>query len=498
MGIRYYKSPPADKSSNTDTGSGLSKSMDKITEPNDGVITYRRFQKDYRWHIKWVLISFLPVIVLFLFMPEVMLLPFFFWLAWSAISLVRMISYFATYSSNSLVNEEIVRIENDPVNYKQIITEEEILPEYDDVGESHKIDNHENIVEDTVTAQEVIENNMNKFDLYDVIEEIRSESETEKMPVPTGVDDPTYRDFYLNHERTGIAFFNEYVVIDIETTGFDYTEDLIVQIAAVKVKDGEIIEKFQGFNNKAYLSMYLEENSPITQEDIDSGVDIEELLRGFILFIDDNTLIGHNLGFDLSFLRTNMHRYELGDLTNSFTDTMLIGKYYANKDWRHHRVEDYIAHYKDQVGVLNLAQHSAENDVLYEQRIYEVERAILGDDFKADASLKMSWALPKVRVVETNAQRDVRFRNKMVKANRVAIDEKDYYYSNKLISELLSDGFTNYSRLYKRMAMNYKRLHKLDEVLLTIELWEANVGEKISNTDKEWIENQKLSKVKEK
>ena len=86
----------------------------------------------------------------------------------------------------------------------------------------------------------------------------------------------------------------------------------------------------------------------------------------------------------------------------------------------------------------------------------------------------------------------------MVKANRVAIDEKDYYYSNKLISELLSDGFTNYSRLYKRMAMNYKRLHKLDEVLLTIELWEANVGEKISNTDKEWIENQKLSKVKEK
>ena len=139
MGIRYYKSPPADKSSNTDTGSVLSKSMDKITEPNDGVTTYRRFHKDYRWHIKWVLISFLPVIVLFLFMPEVMLLPFFFWLAWSAISLVRMISYFATYSSNSLVNEEIVRIENDPVNYKQIITEEEILPEYDDVGESHKI-----------------------------------------------------------------------------------------------------------------------------------------------------------------------------------------------------------------------------------------------------------------------------------------------------------------------------------------------------------------------
>ncbi len=56
MGMRYRKSTPADKSSNTDTGSGLSKSMDKITEPNDGVTTYSLFQKDYRWHIKWVLI----------------------------------------------------------------------------------------------------------------------------------------------------------------------------------------------------------------------------------------------------------------------------------------------------------------------------------------------------------------------------------------------------------------------------------------------------------
>lgn len=115
---------------------------------------------------------------------------------------------------------------------------------------------------------------------------------------------------------------------------------------------------------------------------------------------------------------------------------------------------------------------------LYEQRIYEVERSILGDDFKAEASLKMSWALPKVELLKQMIRETyVLEMIQMVKANRVAIDEKDYYYSNKLISELLSDGFTNHSRLYKRMAMNYKRPCKIDEVLSTIELWEANVGE---------------------
>jgi len=518
-------------------GTGLSwvdeKGAKKIQKPHrslterlenvpESKMSYRHWPAKYQKEMKWMFISVIPIFLLGITVPVPMLLGVFGWIVWAIIFMIRTFIYSLRHRDEFTNDEALDAVVNHTENIyesdeaeaerelveiptvlpqetsniesgKEPIHEEVMIEDVDEyLGEPDELVTLEVIHEDMPPTSDSIENDTNNTTLLDEIDEFRRESGTADMPVPSGIDDPEYRNFYLNYERTGIEFFDEYVVVDVETTGFDYEEDLIVQIAAVKVRDGAIIDKFQGFNNKSYLSKFLKENSPIQQEDIDSGLDIELLLRGFISFIGNDVLIGHNIGFDLTFLRFNMHKHELGDLTNPFGDTMIIGKYFANKGWSHHRVDDYIAYYKEDVGVLNLAQHSAENDVLYEQRIYEIERMTLGTHFKAHATLKMRWAMPKVRVVETDEQRKNRFIKKFVKANRIAIDEKDFVYSNKILNDLLCDGFTQHSKLYKRMAMNYKRLHNFEAVLETIELWEVNVGEHISNTDREWIENQKF------
>lgn len=318
-----------------------------------------------------------------------------------------------------------------------------------------------------------------------------AEAEDNPDAVILNPEDPGYHDYWMSHERAVLGFLPDYTVIDIETTGFDRFNDKIVEISAVKVRNHGVVDMFDGFNKKSKLSAFLKDNSAITQEDIKNGLLIEDLLQGFKDFIGDDVLVGHNIGFDLTFLRYNFHYYEFGDMTNAFIDTMLIGKHYAHPDWSHHRVDDYIANYPKEVGFDNLSQHTSLHDVLIEQRIYELERDILGDDFAGEITSNMFWAFPKVKVVEEDWEIATRrTAKKMFDAIRVAIDDKDYTYSNQLIEELFEAGVLDHNKLYRRMAMNYKQLGEDNKELSTIIKWQSNMGGNIGKGDTAWIQKQ--------
>lgn len=359
--------------------------------------------------------------------------------------------------------------------------------EYDEPAQGYPVEQYDVLDDAPIITQDEPEEPIQQAEMA----EDGSEQDDEDDLIPLTSDEPNYQEHWLSHERTGMVFEPDYTVVDIETMGFDYTRDKIVEISAVRVRNHEVVDHFQGFNNKSRLGKFLKENSPITIDDIEGGVAPEQLLQDFMNFLGDDPMIGHNIGFDLNFLRYNLHYYGFGDLINEFVDTMLIGKHYANPDWQHHRVDDYIAYYPDEVGFDNLSQHSAYNDVLIEQRIYEVERGILGDDFGEKVTPNMFWALPKIRVVETAEEVATRVTaKKMIDAIRIAIDDRDYTYSNQLIDELFAEGVTNHSKLYKRMVMNYKKLKDNTAVLHTIIRWQSNMGGDISKTDAKWIQEQ--------
>lgn len=97
---------------------------------------------------------------------------------------------------------------------------------------------------------------------------------------------------------------NDYVVLDLETTGLNPKLDKIIEIGAVKVRDGKVADIYSTFVNPGrLLTERIVELTGITDEDLKHAPYIEEVLPDFLTFVGDDILIGHNLIFDFSFVK---------------------------------------------------------------------------------------------------------------------------------------------------------------------------------------------------
>ncbi len=97
-----------------------------------------------------------------------------------------------------------------------------------------------------------------------------------------------------------------YVVFDIETTGFSAISDKIIEIGAVKVEEGRIVERFSTFvNPKRPIPFRITNLTGITDEMVLDAPSIEEALPAFLEFTEGAVLVAHNAGFDMRFIEQN-------------------------------------------------------------------------------------------------------------------------------------------------------------------------------------------------
>ena len=97
---------------------------------------------------------------------------------------------------------------------------------------------------------------------------------------------------------------SSYVVFDIETTGFSEIEDRIIEIGAVKVENGEIVEKFSTFvNPEIPIPFEIINLTSITDEMVIEAPTIETVLPEFLNFCEGSVLVAHNAGFDVGFIK---------------------------------------------------------------------------------------------------------------------------------------------------------------------------------------------------
>ncbi len=103
-----------------------------------------------------------------------------------------------------------------------------------------------------------------------------------------------------------------FVCFDIETTGLCPESDRIIEIGALKVKDGKIIEGFHEFINPL---IKLPENiiklTGITDEMLQHTKMEDMVIQHFIEFMEDYIVMGHNVEFDYSFIRTAANKLHL-------------------------------------------------------------------------------------------------------------------------------------------------------------------------------------------
>lgn len=96
----------------------------------------------------------------------------------------------------------------------------------------------------------------------------------------------------------------EYVVIDLEMTGLSAKTDQIIEIGAVKIKDGCIVEQMECLvNPKCKIPARVAELTGITDEMASRGRERDEAVAELLEFIGTHTLVGQNITFDYSFLK---------------------------------------------------------------------------------------------------------------------------------------------------------------------------------------------------
>ena len=110
----------------------------------------------------------------------------------------------------------------------------------------------------------------------------------------------------------GQSLQNTYVVFDLETTGFSSIKNHIIEFGAVKVRDGEILERFSEFvNPQGPIPFEIEKLTGISDEMVEKARTVEEVLPDFLAFAKDCILVAHNASFDMSFIRENAKRQTL-------------------------------------------------------------------------------------------------------------------------------------------------------------------------------------------
>ncbi|MCX7746865.1 MAG: PolC-type DNA polymerase III [Clostridia bacterium] len=108
------------------------------------------------------------------------------------------------------------------------------------------------------------------------------------------------------YQSNGQTLDDEFVVLDIETTGLNAEKDKITEIGAVKIKNGKIIGKFSSFvNPEIPIPSMIVKLTGITNEMVQDSPTIEPVLLELLEFINGATVVAHNAPFDLGFIRHN-------------------------------------------------------------------------------------------------------------------------------------------------------------------------------------------------
>lgn len=118
-----------------------------------------------------------------------------------------------------------------------------------------------------------------------------------------------------------------YVVFDVETTGLSSTYDTIIELAAIKIKDGEEIGRFERFCNPHHpLSAITTELTGITDAMVQNAPEVEDVIREFHTFIGDAVTVAHNASFDMGFLYAAYRKYDIATTKHPTIDTLELSR----------------------------------------------------------------------------------------------------------------------------------------------------------------------------
>ena len=164
-------------------------------------------------------------------------------------------------------------------------------------------------------------------------------------------------------------YVSDYIVFDLETTGINTGIDEVIEISALKVYHGKIVEEFTSLVNPGRSIPYSATKvNNISDSMVQDSPPFSVVLHDFLDFADNIVLVGHNIHtFDMKFLYRDADRFYGRLVPNDYVDTLSLARTYLG----------HLSHYKltdlaDYYGIATKGAHRALNDCYINYQIFEL------------------------------------------------------------------------------------------------------------------------------
>ena len=180
----------------------------------------------------------------------------------------------------------------------------------------------------------------------------------------------------------------EYTIVDLEVNNSKPKEGQAIEIGAVKIKNGKIIDEFSSLIFAEEVPKYVTKVTGIDQKMLQNQKSQKEILKKFRLFLGDSVFVAHAADFDFNFLAKQFEKENLGELLNRHLCTISL----AEKTIEASRYG--LKYLKDELNLPPEIDHRALGDARTTARVFLKALDNLPDDILTTEDL-IEFAAPK-------------------------------------------------------------------------------------------------------
>lgn len=234
----------------------------------------------------------------------------------------------------------------------------------------------------------------------------------------------------------------DYIVLDVETTGLKPDRDRILEIGAARVQDGKVCETYQALINTGFaVPERIQELTGITDTMRKSGRKANVVMEEFVDFCKDLPILGHNVSFDYSFLKQSAAEYGL-PFEKEAMDTLKIARKVL-PELPSRTLEALCAHYE----IHPKRAHRALDDALATHellwKMYHMFKEASPEVF---TPVKLSYAVKKQSPI-TNSQKG--YLNDLLKYHKIELEIQIEELTKSEASRLIDKIILQYGRIVR-------------------------------------------------
>lgn len=174
-----------------------------------------------------------------------------------------------------------------------------------------------------------------------------------------------------NKGNSLLDFPSDYILLDVETTGFDPRYDQIIEIGAVRVSNDSVVDELSFLVKPKFGTLmipdHITEKTGITEEMVSiDGIFIDDAIIKLHEFVGESLICGYNINFDINFVYDALKKYHNLDFSNDYVDFLRIARRFFKEEKRH-RLIDVLSYANIDI----VQEHRGLSDCLTTKKVYD-------------------------------------------------------------------------------------------------------------------------------